>query len=135
MIQRVSSFAVVLAAVSLLAGCGGGGADLQPVSGTVTYDGQPIESGRIMFRETQGEQRAFSAEIVNGAYKAETATGPMRVEVIGSRLVPGKFDESNPGEKVPMGEMYIPEKYNSRSELTADIQPGENTVNFDLTKV
>lgn len=132
-VKRVCSVAVLLATASLVAGCGGG-SDVQPVTGTVTFDGQPIESGRIMFRETGGQQRAFSAEITNGKYATETSTGAMRVEVIASRLVPGKFDESNPGEKVPMGEMYIPEKYNSRSQLTAEIQPGENTVNFDLVK-
>lgn len=133
-VKRVSSVVVLLAAMSLVVGCGGGNGDMQPVTGTVTFDGQPIESGRILFRETGGPQRAFSAEITNGKYATETSTGAMRVEVIASRLVPGKFDESNPGEKVPMGEMYIPEKYNSRSELTIDIQPGENTVNFDLVK-
>jgi hypothetical protein len=63
----------------------------------------------------------------------EAAVGKVRVEVIASRPVPGKFDESNPGEKVPVGEMYIPAKYNSQSELTADVTSGSNVLDFALT--
>lgn len=103
------------------------------VTGTVTFDGKPVEEGRIQFREFGGEQRSFSGSIENGAYAVETATGAMRVEVRASRLIPGKFDESNPGEKEPMGEMYIHEKYNSCSELTSDVPAGGSAIDFTLT--
>ncbi|MFG0262992.1 MAG: hypothetical protein ACF788_11425 [Novipirellula sp. JB048] len=126
---------VLWGALSLSVGCGGGSdLDLHPVTGTVTFDGEPIPEGRVQFRALEGDQRSFAGKIENGAYSVETFTGPMRVEVRASRLIPGKFDEtSNPGEKTPVGEMYIPEKYNSRSELSADIPAGGDVVNFDLT--
>ncbi|MFG0262305.1 MAG: hypothetical protein ACF788_07935, partial [Novipirellula sp. JB048] len=115
----------LLLALPLLVGCSGGsGLDLQPVKGTVTFDGQTIEKGRIQFRSLEGDRRSFSGVIENGNYMVETFTGAMQVEVHASRIVPGLFDESNPGEKTPMGESYIPEKYNSRSELTADVPDG-----------
>jgi hypothetical protein len=134
MMRRLYFSLALFLALPLAIGCpGGGGLDLQTVTGTVTFDGVPIEDGRIQFRSTEGDQRSFSSVITNGMYEIETATGPMRVEVRASRLIEGKFDESNPDEKVPMGEMYIPAKYNSRSELTTEVPTDGDTIDFDLT--
>ncbi|WP_233215799.1 hypothetical protein [Rhodopirellula bahusiensis] len=123
-----------LTALSLtFAGCSGGSdLDLQPVTGTVTFDGKLIENGRIQFRSVSGGRRSFSAAIEAGEYAMETATGPMTVEVRASRLIEGKFDTSNPDELTPKGEMYIPQKYNSRTELTVDVPSGGDTLDFDL---
>ena len=133
--MRTNRFATLLAllAATMIVGCRPSGLDTQPVSGKVTFDGQPIQEGRILFRGTGSDSRAFSAEIKNGQYQMEALAGKVRVEVIASRPVPGKFDESNPGEKVPVGEMYIPARYNSQSELTAEVTAGNNELNFDLT--
>ncbi|NLS96945.1 MAG: hypothetical protein GXX96_32815 [Planctomycetaceae bacterium] len=100
----------------------------------MTFDGQPVEEGRILFRAVEGDQRAFSGAIQNGRYELESLPGKMTVEITASRIIPGKFDESNPDEKVPMGEMYIPERYNSKTELTAEVPAGgAKDVNFTLT--
>lgn len=125
---------LALPAATMLLGCSGpAGLDTQPVTGTVTFDGQPISEGRIQFRAQEGDQRAFSAEIKDGQYQMEALAGKMTVEIIASRPVPGKFDESNPGEKVPVGEMYIPACYNSQTKLTAEVTPGKNKIDFPLT--
>ena len=133
--MRTNRFTTLFAllAATMIVGCRPSGLDTQPVSGKVTFDGQPIPEGRIQFRGTGSDQRAFSAEIKDGQYQMEAMAGKVRVEVTASRPVPGKFDESNPGEKVPVGEMYIPARYNSQSELTADVTSGTNELNFDLT--
>ena len=129
--KNVLCFVGLLLTFPLLVGCPGGGADgMQKVTGTVTYNGEPIKDGRINFRQVDGDQRAFSGVIENGKYTVETAAGSMLVEVTASKLIPGKFDESNPGEKTPMGKMYIPEKYNSRTELKADVAPGSGPFDF-----
>ncbi|MEN6493383.1 MAG: hypothetical protein ABFD16_03750 [Thermoguttaceae bacterium] len=118
----------------VLVGCGAGsGQDLHGVTGKVTFDNEPVKEGRILFRAVDGDQRAFSGPIENGLYKLEARPGKMRVEITASRIVPGKFDTSNPGEKVPIGEMYIPARYNSKTELTAEVKPGSNTADFPLT--
>lgn len=122
-------------ALGLCAGCGGGvdRKDGLKVSGTVTLDGVPLPSGRILFRQTTGEQQAFSGEIVDGAYLVQTAPGDMRVEIVASRPVPGKFDNSN-GTPEPVGEMYIPAKYNAESELTVLVKTdGNNRFPFELS--
>ena len=131
--QNLSYGVISLLAVSILVGCSGGSSlDTVPVTGTVTWEGDPLEEGRITFRSLEGDRRSFSGKIKDGDYSVETFTGPMRVSIRASRIVPGEFDESNPDEKVPVGEMYIPPRYNSQSELTSNIERGENTVDFDL---
>ena len=125
-IDRMSFFSALLAGVTavFLVGCSPAGIKLDPVSGTVTFDGEPVSDGRIQFRAVEGDQRAFGGKIEQGRYEVETAPGKMTVEITASRIVPGKFDESNPGEKTPVGEMYIPARYNSATELTAEIPSG-----------
>lgn len=109
----------------------GGRAEVQ-VKGNVTFNGTPVESGRILFREIEGSQQGFSGEIKQGSYSLTAVPGKMRVEITASRPIPGKFDYSN-GEPAPVGEMYIPKKYNAESELTADVQAGKtNSFPFDL---
>lgn len=132
--KNVICFVGLLMALPILVGCPAGSApDMQPVTGMVTFDGKPVEEGRVQFREVADGQRSFSGMIANGTYTLDSAAGPMRVEVLASRIIPGKFDESNPGVKEPMGEMYIPAKFNSRSELTADVPSGGGAIDFTLT--
>jgi hypothetical protein len=133
-VKIVCSFGLFLVLTSLVGCQGGSELEVEPVSGSVTLDGNPIDDGRIQFRSTEADQRSFSGVIKEGKYTLGTTTGPMRVEIRASRIIAGKFDESNPDEKIPMGEMYIPQKYNSRSELTADVPEGGKTIDFDLTK-
>ncbi|MCA9056883.1 MAG: hypothetical protein KDA85_00230 [Planctomycetaceae bacterium] len=119
------------------AGCGGpDGPELFEVKGNVTYEGTPVETGRITFRKKDSDQKAYSAEITAGAYTMQCEAGPCSVEITASRIIPGKFDTSNPDdEPQPVGEMYIPAKYNSKTQLLADVAPsGENTVDFALTE-
>lgn len=126
----IGLFAVFLAAL----GCGGApeGPALYSVSGEVTFDGEPIKDGRITFRQTDPPRKAFSSEIVDGEYDLQAEAGSMEVIVIASRPIPGKFDNSN-GTPEPVGEMYIPKKYNDQTILTATVKEGGNEIPFDLT--
>lgn len=127
-------FMIVIVA-STISGCSGvKKADEYPVSGVVTFDGAPVDKGRITFQETGGSQRSFAGDIHDGAYTLQAAPGEMKVMIIASRPIPGKFDNSN-GTSEPVGEMYIPENYNSKSDLTATVKSGNNEpISFDLKK-
>lgn len=118
-----------------LVGCGSGetGPELFTVKGTVTFDGSPVDEGRIQFRQTVGDQKAYSADIKAGSYTIQTEAGNAAVEITASRPT-GEFDTSNPDDPPqPIGEMYIPKQYNSQTTLTADVKPsGDNTIPFDL---
>lgn len=111
------AFVIVLGLATI--GCGPA-SKTERVSGVVDLDGVPVKEGRILFRAVNAEGRAFSGTITDGAYSLDCEPGRMRVEITASRLIPGKFDSSN-GVKEPVGEMYIPKKYNARSELNVEV--------------
>jgi hypothetical protein len=121
-------------AMLLAMGCSSGttGPAEYPVTGTVTLDGKPVESGRILFRKVGDGDRAYGGEITNGNYSFTSEPGKVKVEITASRIIPGKFDNSN-GTPEPVGEMYIPKQYNSKTTLEAEVKPSsDNTVPFEL---
>jgi hypothetical protein len=98
------------------------------VTGTVTFDGQPVDSGEIIFVPEEKELAPDSGKIKKGSFTAQVTAGKKRVQIRASRLVPGM---SNP--MGPVREDYIPARYNSQSELTAEVTPnGANHWNFPL---
>lgn len=134
---RLFLLLTLLVLPALTTGCGGGGSEgpaLYTVSGTVQYDGAPIDEGRITFRTDAGAGRAYSAEIEDGAYSLEVEPGKAKVEVIASRVIPGKFGEAaSPDEEAPpLSEMYIPAKYNTETTLEAEVTTGKNEIPFKL---
>lgn len=123
---RSHAFLVIPFALTLvlLAGCNPG---VVNVSGKVTFNGEPVPEGDIVFR---GEEKAMAGKIKDGSYSMQAPAGKSTVEITAYRDT-GKIDRSNPGEESPVLEMYIPEKYNSKSTLTADTATG-STFPFEL---
>lgn len=102
------------------------------VSGTVTLDGIPLGDGRIRFRRVDGEQKGYAGTIKAGAYQLRCEPGEAKIEIVAYRTVPGKFTTAN-GPKEPVIEMYIPEKYNSKTTLTKTISGSSNSIPVELT--
>ena len=102
-----------------------------PVSGSVTFAGQPVADGEIAFRSADGATASWAGPIVAGRYALESTIGPKRVEVIAVRPKPGAKPKAS-GEGV-INEMYIPDRYNLESELKADVTAsGPNEFDFKL---
>ncbi len=132
---------VVLLAAGL-AGCGGAdGLPRVPVEGAVTFQGQPIEKGSILFipaDETSGP--STGAQIESGRYELEHERGPvigtLRVEIRADRDF--GYDITEPTETVkhigePFPENEIPAEYNDESILTVTTtESGDNRFDFHL---
>ncbi|HWL09285.1 MAG TPA: hypothetical protein VNQ76_12835 [Planctomicrobium sp.] len=104
-----------------------GGRPAVEVSGTVTFDGDPIEIGTLFMESDDAEQRGFSAPIKNGTYSIQVEPGPKKVQITASRPIPGRVQiVSGPDgmapQELPVYEMYIPEKYNSKTELRFQVE-------------
>jgi len=58
-------------------GCGmmSSGTGLPQVSGTVTLDGEPLEDGRIVFRDPAGVASGAGGKIQNGQFSLEVTPG------------------------------------------------------------
>jgi hypothetical protein len=120
--------------MAFLLGCGGDGSPkTYTVSGTVSYDGKPVDKGSILFRQVGGEGRGYSAEIKDGKYEVKLEAGEMSVTITGSRET-GKMIKDENGETVPQVVMYIPKKYNDATTLKTTIKPESQTIPFDLAK-
>jgi hypothetical protein len=113
-----------------VAGCGPSEA---VVSGTVTLDGKPLEEGFIAFRPlpVSATAEANSGPIQGGTFQVRVRPGQNRVEITATRPATGPRTPLGPP---PPPISLIPEKYNSKSELTEDIRAGgTNELNFALT--
>jgi hypothetical protein len=126
-------------------GCGAGQPVRAVISGNVTYRGESVQFGDIVFQPlSQHAGRSFAqGKIVGGKYSLDAGHGPVvgknLVQVFGYKMtgrkrldIAGKSLSEAPqmiDELVP----YIPEKFNEASELTVEIKPGTNEdVDFDL---
>ena len=125
------------------AGCAGSdGPKTYPISGTVTLDGKPVETGEILFRSDGAAAATFAGKIAAGKYALSATAGKKRVEITSTQIVPGKQGQrgGTPGDPISdtntahVYEEIIPAAYNQKSTLTADVPKGPHQINFALQR-
>jgi hypothetical protein len=136
--KRALPALVVFAMVFATGGCGRDTERL-PLTGTVSWQGQPLEKGSIVFVPTAGHRGPkIGARIVDGGYTIEAqrgaTPGAYRVEV---RSDSGEHphsptDARPPARAATANKMVIPPEYNSQSRLTAAVSAEQTTFNFEL---
>lgn len=128
-------------------GCSGeSGPERSAVQGTVSLDGTPIERGTIVFLPQPGViGPAAGGDIINGQFNLPTDKGPVpgahQVQIKANRTegtivnkgVPGAVSGPSAGGSVEKIVMYIPERYNTKSELVETIKSGKNELKFELS--
>lgn len=120
----------VAAAVLAVGGCDSA-PKLYEVTGAVTIDGQPVPDGDIIFLPADTGAAPEPDKVVDGRYTVRARAGFKKVSVSASKIIPGG---ARGGGNEPVPEEYIPERYNSRTELTAEVTPdGANVFDFTLT--
>ncbi|MFO0959687.1 MAG: MBG domain-containing protein [Isosphaeraceae bacterium] len=139
-VPRASAALGVALVLSLLpAGCGSGGPVMGRVSGTVKYNGKPIEKGTISFTPTDGQRPSATGTITNGSYTLQTtepgdgaAVGEYKVSF--SDIDAAQLNTDMPGMPVKIAKGALPKKYldPGQSGKTAKVEKGSNTINFDL---
>jgi hypothetical protein len=123
------------------------------VTGTVTFKGQPLASGTIVF-EVSGARPA-NGKIVDGQITEVTTydrddgapVGQARIAVFAASSPASGSPAAappDPGSAIDLAHNYmdsdakslIPEKYNNpaTSGLTREIKEGQNTLTIDLTE-
>lgn len=136
-IRNIACLAILLGAA---VGCGPK-TDRLPISGKVTLDGVPLDSGSIRFSSKPGEKlQAAGAMIHQGAYEVPAEKG----------LLPGVFivqmsspdlnapqimiGGENGSPRFPVAPERVPPEYSEGSEKTIELTPdGETEFNFDMT--
>lgn len=101
------------------------------VAGTVTYKGEPVTVGTVLFQPPGGA--AVSAPLESdGSYTLKGVVGLNKVIII-SRDLPEIDPSEPPPEMPPMITNYIPEKYSTpNSPLEFHVERGSNQADFQL---
>lgn len=129
---RLLSFALL---ALLAVGCSGSNLpDMGQVSGVVTLDGAPYANAYVVFSPTQGRPSEGVTDS-EGKYKLNympgapgALLGNHKVSITTQYQAP-----ENPDAAPPFVEP-LPAKYNIQSTLTATVQPGNNQIDFALTR-
>jgi hypothetical protein len=133
---RCNSLLILVAVLAAsLAGCDSGkkGGSIT-VSGTVKFNGDPIENGTITFLPADDKGAASSARITNGSYTIQTDPGAKKVSIMAEREVGGEAAEQLRAEGrdgVPT-EQYLPPEFNSKTKLEYTVESGGGTKDFEL---
>lgn len=134
--------AAPLLAASLLAT--GGCSEANPlgrraISGTVTFQGQPLDYGAIRFQPTGGTNSVEAgAVITQGRYQVPEEQGlppgSYKVWVMSPEQGPAAPAEEAPGEtSKSLAKDRLPPQYNVQTTLVADVPAtGKAEFNFDL---
>jgi hypothetical protein len=126
----------------VLGGCSHPRDDLprEAVSGKVSFEGEPIARGAILFKPSGGSAQAIEAGglIRDGEYRIDDDEGPVpgtyRV-MITEEVDRPKGDGNNFAIRPGEGASRISSRYNAKTTLTAEVKPGQpNQFDFDLKK-
>ena len=131
----------LLLSLSTTIGCSEAERDGCEVQGSVTFAGEPIQSGSIAFMPIKGTEGSSTGGPINeGRYHLDRNIGPVtglhRVEIRAVRKTGRQMKAGeggiDPEAMIDEIEMFIPAVYNSKSTLTASIQGDTDELNFDL---
>ena len=130
--QQRWSIAFVVLGLAMVAGCGGN-ADLGTVAGVVTLDGQPLANATVEFIPTDsGETRSSHDGTTDASGRYElyfsASTKGATPGAYTVRIWPPESDDEPATAPVPK----LPPRYSTRSELTATVEAGDNSIDFPL---
>jgi len=104
------------------------------LTGTVTVDGQAVEGGSIAFFPTDGKSQTAGGMIRLGDYSVQVPFGSAKVEIRVPQIMGKQKMYNTPdSDEQPIVRETLPAKYNDRTELLVDIQPGTNREDFSLS--
>jgi hypothetical protein len=131
-IRRVSNLVVFVLLVTAPLGCGPKGPELGQVCGTVTLDGNPLEKAVVMFQPTQGRP-SFAVTDEEGHYEIKFTIDDQGAQVGTHKVVIRSEIPSEMEDQAAARAELLPKRYHDESQLTAEVSPGANTIDFDLT--
>lgn len=137
--KSLGAVGLASALIIISSGCSKEKNDYALVSGKVTIDGQPLESGSITFTSADGATPTGGGTIQGGTYTAKVPPGEKVVLVIGYKVV-GQEPLYQGVPDSPMRdklELVTPEAYNAAiwSPLKASIsESSQEGVDFALSK-
>jgi hypothetical protein len=152
--RRAVAPLLMASALCALVGCGADGIGVKPVTGRVTYKGEPLQGALIMFRPKSGGARVASGYTrddgtfvlaTSGADRGGAMAGDydvliskvVEIDAKGMQVDNSKqeYNPAAPPQEKTRQKSLIPEKYNAPNSplLSATVGEGRNDFTFDLT--
>ncbi|WP_166820337.1 carboxypeptidase-like regulatory domain-containing protein [Thalassoroseus pseudoceratinae] len=131
--NRLPLIAIALSFIAIGCGSSDDTPELGTVSGTVTLDGNPVPDAMVSFTPKEGGRPSSGKTDESGYYELQYSPS-------NNGAVPGKHQvrittattvASDTGEDVEVAEK-IPAQYNAETELIEEVEPGAQTIDFDL---
>ncbi|WP_254511302.1 hypothetical protein [Anatilimnocola floriformis] len=123
---------LLLIVLGFATGCG---SSFATVDGMVTFDGQPVEQGAIVFEPADRQGAVAGATIQNGKYRigpeSKMAPGNMTVRITAMRTTGKKIKAGPPAPEGTLVDEVLPYP-SSNNEKTAQVQAGNGIHNFEL---
>lgn len=135
----ISRMAVVVAAALSLTGCGPANPlAREAVSGSVTFNGEPLATGAIGFDPVDAGGVNSGATIDGGRYAIEEhrglPPGKYRVRINSSKSDAAAIAKLPPGAPEPPGIELIPPEFNINSERIVEVNAGgRNQFDFSIS--
>ena len=129
---RAVAFMNIVVLTLLLPGCGD--ATMGEVSGTVTMDGKPLGNAGVTFQPQDGNRMSQAMTDTNGNYTLQFSSQTTGAKVGEHKVSISTFQPvtyTNDGYGPPTPEI-VPMKYNKATTLTAQVDSGSNTIDFEL---
>ncbi|HEY2415054.1 MAG TPA: hypothetical protein VGI40_22610 [Pirellulaceae bacterium] len=130
---RLTGTSLLALVSSVFISCSQGPAE-GTVTGEVTFDGQPVKAGHVLFTPVDGNGQTGGGTIRDGKLEAKNVpAGKMKVELHGNKVV-GKrkaYDTPESPWEDDIAEL-LPPKYNSKSDLTLEVKRGTQDVKYEL---
>ncbi len=126
--------AVLAALTATATGCGKRARDLSPVTGKVTYRGQPLRFGAVSLHPESG-QHATAAIQPDGSFELSTPkegagvpVGKCQVRIVCYENQNPELPPRQPNTRFTLGKSLIPKKYTScqTSGITVEVRPDKN---------
>ncbi len=131
---RLAACCISAAVVLAFAGCGGGGNPVGSVSGTVTFQGQPVTEAQVSFRSSETGKGNIATLDESGRFELPAALEVGTYTVSVTPPAPPAPDMDAGPQPPPKPYDNIPQIYRSEmnSPLKADVKEGENAFTFEL---
>lgn len=103
------------------------------VAGRVDLDGVPMDQGVIAFVAADGKVPPVTAKVRDGWYETRVLPGWKRVQISAPRVVAvQKLADDPDAPTAEVTEERVPDRYNTRTELEAEVPAGGATLDFSV---
>jgi hypothetical protein len=98
-----------------------------PVSGRVTFDGQPLAAAELLFQPDGNQRPSRGRTDADGHYDLAYKRGEAGA-IVGMHTV-----QISISREVNKNAPIIAARFNTQSELRREVKPGPNELDFDVT--